>query len=95
MGKHKVETTLKGVFTTIDVYLEGIEIPLSEINQNEYYKLYSAFVIDNPLDIHVMLKGWTGMEWSLAIVVDDKEVYKNNGVFDKKGYVTFTAQINL
>ncbi len=28
MAKHKTEVSLHGEFTTIDVFLEGIEIPL-------------------------------------------------------------------
>jgi hypothetical protein len=95
MAKHKTEVTLKGEFTTIDVFLEGIEIPLREINDNEYYKLYSEFEIQNPLDIQVRLKGWIGMKWGFSIILDDKEVYSNKGTFDYKGFVTFTVQKNI
>lgn len=91
MAKHKTEVNLQGEFTTIDVYLEGIEIPLREINDNDYYKLYSEFEIINPLNINVRLKGWTGMKWKITIKVDETNVYSKNGVFDNKGFVAFTA----
>lgn len=91
MTTHKTEVSLQGEFTTIDVFLEGIEIPLREINDNDYYKLYNEFVIVNPLDISVRLKGWMGMKWNFSINIDDANIYSNNGVFDKKGFVTFTA----
>ncbi|MBK7389089.1 MAG: hypothetical protein IPI23_08465 [Bacteroidetes bacterium] len=91
MSKHKTEVSLQGGFTTIDVFLEGIEIPLKEINDNDYYKLYSEFEISNPLNISVRLKGWTGMKWKITIKIDDINVYSKNGVFDNKGFVTFTA----
>ncbi len=95
MAKHKTEVILKGEFTTIDVFLEGFEIPLREISDNEYYKLYNEFEIQNPLDINVRLKGWIGMKWKLIVKVDDNEIYANNGIFDYKGFVTFTNQINI
>lgn len=91
MAKHKIEVILKGEFTTIDVFLEGIEIPLREINDNDYYKLYSEFEIDNPLDINFRLKGWTGMSWSILIKVDNTTVFSKKGVFDRKGFVTFST----
>lgn len=50
MAKHKTEIKLVGEFTTIDVYLEGIEIPLREINDGEHYKLYSEFEISGLLN---------------------------------------------
>ncbi len=90
MDKHKIEVRLQGEFTTIDVFLEGIEIPLREVNDNDYSKLYTEFEIQNPLDINVRLKGWIGMKWALSIKIDDKEVYSKNGVFDFKGFVSFT-----
>ena len=95
MAKHKTEVKLVGEFTTIDVYLEGTEIPLREINDGEYYKLYNEFVIDGQLDIHVRLKGWIDMKWKISIKVDDKEVFKKNGTFDWKGFVTFTDKVNI
>jgi len=91
MSKHKTEVSLQGEFTTIDVFLEGIEIPLREINDNDFYKLYNEFEIVNPLNISARLKGWTGMKWKITIKVDDKVVYSKNGIFDNKGFVTFTA----
>lgn len=91
MAKHKTEISLKGEFTTIDIFLEGVEIPLREINDNDYYKIFSEFEIENPLDINVRLKGWTGMKWEISIKVDGTIAYTRNGVFDKKGFVTFTA----
>lgn len=95
MSSYKTEIMLKGEFTTIDVFLEGIEIPLTEINDNEYYRLYSAFKIENPLDIHVRLKGWTGMSWSFKVKIETDEVFSKNGVFDHKGFVTFTESISI
>jgi hypothetical protein len=91
MAKHKTEVSLQGEFTTIDVFLEGIEIPVREINDNDYYKLYNEFEIVNPLNINVRLKGWTGMKWKFSVKVDGANAYSNNGVFDEKGFVTFTA----
>ncbi len=91
MAKHKTEVSLQGEFTTIDVFLEGIEIPLREINDNDYYKLYNEFEIVNSLNINVRLKGWSGMKWKITIKVDDTTAYTKNGVFDNKGFVTFTA----
>jgi hypothetical protein len=91
MAKHKTEVSLQGEFTTIDVFLEGIEIPLREINDNDYYKLYNEFEINNPLNINVRLKGWTGMKWKIIVKVDDTNVYSKKGDFDEKGFVTFTA----
>lgn len=95
MSKHKLEVKLSGEFTTIDVYLEGTEIPLREINNGEYYKLYTEFEIKDPLDVHVRLKGWSDMKWKISIKVDDTEVLENNGVFDWKAFVTFTKQVNI
>ena len=91
MATYKTEVSLQGEFTTIDVFLEGIEIPLREINDNDYYKLYNEFVIVNPLDISVRLKGWMGMKWKFSINIDDANIFSNNGVFDEKGFITFTA----
>ena len=95
MTKHKTELILKGEFTTIDVFLEGIEIPLREINDNDYYKLFNEFEVQNPLDIHVRLKGWIGMKWEFSVKVDSKEVYSDKGQFDHKGFITFTKHINI
>ncbi|MGV8830023.1 MAG: hypothetical protein ACWA6U_17075 [Breznakibacter sp.] len=95
MAKHKTEVILKGEFTTIDVFLEGLEIPLREINDNEYYKLYNEFEIQNPLDINVRLKGWIGMKWKFIVKVDDKEIYSNNGIFGNKGFVNFSKPVNI
>jgi hypothetical protein len=90
MAKHKLELSLKGEFTGIDVSLEGIQIVPREINDNDYYKQFSEFEIQNPLDIHVRLDGFIGMKWTLSIKVDDTEVYSKKGEFDFKGFVTFT-----
>jgi|KBSSwiStaDraftv2_1062776.scaffolds.fasta_scaffold61514_2 hypothetical protein len=95
LSSYKVEVFLKGEFTTIDVYLEGKEIPLREVDDNEYYKLYTSFDIINPLDIHVRLKGWFGMDWNFEVRVNNKQVYSNDGVFDVKGFVTFTEHVNI
>jgi hypothetical protein len=95
MARHKIEVNLLGEFTTIDVFLEGIEIPLKEINDNTYYKVYTEFDILDPLDINVRLKGWIGMKWNLSVKVDDKEFYSKEGVFDYKGFVTFTDTKNI
>lgn len=95
LASYKVEVFLKGEFTTIDVLLEGKEIPLREVDDNEYYKLYTSFDIINPLDIHVRLKGWFGMDWSFSVKINDKEIYANEGVFDIKGFVTFTEHVNI
>jgi hypothetical protein len=95
MTKHKMELFLKGEFTGIDVALEGLQIVPREINNNDYYKLFSEFAIQNPLDIHARLDGWIGMKWSLSIKVDDKEVYSKKGTFDSKGFVTFTDTQNI
>jgi len=95
MAKYKVEVQLTGVFTTIDVFLEGIEIPLREVEPNKYVKIYSAFEIVNPLDIHVLIKGWIGMKWAFLVRVNDKQVFKKEGEFDKKGYATFTETVNI
>ena len=88
--KYKVEVFLNGEFTTIDVYLEGHEIGLREINDNEFYKLFNEFIIDEPLNIHVILKGWSGSKWSFLIKINDKDFFKNKGTFSSSGYVTFT-----
>jgi hypothetical protein len=45
----------------------------------------------NPLNINVRLKGWVGMKWKITIKIDDTTAYTKNGVFDNKGFVTFTA----
>jgi hypothetical protein len=91
MAKHKTEVSLQGEFTTIDVFLEGNEIPLREINDNDYYKLYNEFEITNPMNINARLKGWKGMKWKLSITIDDIAAYSKSGVFDHKGFVNFTA----
>lgn len=91
MSTHKIEVILQGEFTTIDVFIEGSEIPLREINDNEYYKLYNGFEIINPLDVSVRLKGWAGMEWNFSIKIDGSDTYSNKGIFDNKGFVTFNA----
>ncbi len=91
----KVEVFLTGEFTTIDVYIEGREIPLREINDTEYYKLYTSFDIINPLDVHVRLKGWFIMDWSFAVKVNDQEVLSEEGQFGIKGFVTFTNQVTI
>jgi hypothetical protein len=93
MAKHKLELFLSGEFTGIDICLEGTQIVPREINDNEYYKLYTEFVIENPLDIHVRLDGFFSMKWALSIKVDDAEVYTKKGEFDKKGFVTFTETV--
>ncbi len=90
LNKNKVEVFLKGEFTTIDVYLEGREIGLREVNDNEYYKLFNEFVIEGPLNIHVRLKGWSGSKWSFLVKVNDKEFFKTNGTLSSSGFVTFT-----
>lgn len=95
MAKHKVEVKLNGEFTTIDVFLEGIEISLREINDGEHYKLFSEFEITDLLDVHVRLKGWIDMKWSIEIKVDNKKVFNRNGEFDWKGFITFTEQVNM
>jgi len=95
MENYKTEVILTGEFTTIDVFLEGTEVPLSETESNTYYKEYPAFAIEGLLDLNVRLKGWTGMSWSLKIKIRDKEVYSRSGVFDIKGFVTFTASIQV
>ena len=95
MAKHKVELILKGEFTGIDIALEGIQIVPREINDNDYYKLFSEFEIQNPLNIHARLDGWIGMKWLLSIKVNDKEVYSRKGTFDSKGFVTFTETKNI
>jgi hypothetical protein len=95
MAKHKIELFLKGEFTGIDVSLEGTQIVPREINDNDYFKLFSEFEIQNPLDIHVRLDGFIGMKWSLSIKVDDTEVYSKKGEFDFKGFVTFTETKNI
>ena len=95
MSKRKVEVFLKGEFTTIDVFLEGMEIPLREINNNEYYKLYTEFDIVDELDIHVRLKGWVNMQWSFKVKVDDVEKLLKSGTFDFKGFVTFTEHVKV
>lgn len=95
MAKHKLEVTLKGEFTTVDVTLEGIEIPLREIKDNVYHRLYSHFEILNPLDIFVKLKGWTGQDWSILIKVDDQEKFKEKGTFDSKGFAKISEQVQI
>jgi len=90
MAKHKTEVSLQGEFTTIDVFLEGIEIPLREINDNDYYKLYNEFEITDPLNINVRLKGWIGMKWKITIKIDDAIVHTKNGIFDSKGFVSYS-----
>ena len=95
MAKHKTEVKLTGEFTTIDVYLEGIEIPLREVNDGEHYKLYSEFEINGPLDVHVRLKGWIDMKWEISIKVDNKEVFKKKDTFDWRGFTTFTQPVNI
>jgi hypothetical protein len=90
MAKHKIELLLKGEFTGIDISLEGIQIDPREINDHDYYKLFSEFEIRNPLDIHARFDGFIGMKWSVLIKVDDKVIYTREGVFDYKGFVTFT-----
>lgn len=91
MAKHKLELFLKGEFTGIDISLEGIQIVPREINDNDYYKLFSEFEIQSLLDIHVRLDGFIGMKWSISIKVDNGEVYTKEGEFDSKGFVTFTS----
>jgi hypothetical protein len=91
--KVDVEVILKGVFTTIDVYLEGKEVPLREIDTNIFQRIFKNFEITNCLDIHVLLKGWTGMEWSLIIKVDNLTKLEKTGEFDKKGYVSFSESL--
>jgi hypothetical protein len=91
MSQHKVEISLQGEFTTIDVFLEGKEIPLKEINDNDYYKVYTAFEIFDPLDISVRLKGFMNMKWKITIKVNDSTLFTKSGVFDSKGFVTFKA----
>ncbi len=92
ISKNKVEVFLKGEFTTIDVYLEGKEIGLREINDNEYYKLYNEFYIDGQLDIHVRLKGWNTSKWSFTVKLNDKELFAKSDKFDSSGFVTFTVK---
>ena len=93
MANYKVEIFLKGEFKEVDVFLEGTEIPLREINDNDYYKLYNQFDIQNPLDINVRLKGWYDMFWEFSVKVNDVEKYHKNGVFDNKGFVGFTDSV--
>lgn len=95
MAKHKTEIFLEGEFTTIDVILEGIEISLREVNDNEYYRVFNEFEIENPLDLSYRLKGWTGMDWSIMLKVDETNVYSKKGVFDHKGFVTFSKAITI
>jgi hypothetical protein len=95
MAKKKVEVILKGEFTTIDIFLEGIEIPLNEINNNDFYKLYNLFEIEDPLDIHVRLKGWIDMNWEIIIKINNATVFSKHGTFDYRGFITFTETIKL
>lgn len=93
MELHKVEVFLNGEFTTVDVYLEGREIPLQEINNNQYYKLYTKLPVYGSLDVHVRLKGWISMDWELKIKVDDVERLHERGTFGQWGFATFTRNI--
>lgn len=95
MANHKLEVFLKGEFTGIDIALEGKQIVPREINDNDYYKLFTEFEILNPLNIHVRLDGWFSMKWKFIIKVDNVEVFSNKGEFDEKGFVTFTKERNI
>jgi hypothetical protein len=95
MPHYKTEVTVKGELTTVDVILEGTEIPLREINENEYYRSYSEFEVVEPLDVSVRLKGWTGMKWSVEIKLNDNVVLSKKGEFDVKGFVTFSEPCNV
>ena len=95
MAKFKTEIILKGEFTTVDVSLEGNEIPLREIADNEFRKLFTEFSISGPLDIHVRLKGWIDMKWEFSILINDSIAFSNGGLFDARGFVTFTEHINV
>jgi len=95
MAKHKLEVILNGEFTGIDIAIEGKQIVPREINDNDYYKLFPEFVIQNPLNIHVRLDSWFSMKWKLIIKVDDIELFSKKGEIDNKGYVTFTEEINI
>lgn len=95
MTKHKLEVTLKGKFTTVDVKLEGKEIPLRESKDNIFHGSYSDFEIENPLDISVLLKGWTSQDWSIVIKVDDQEKFKEEGTFGSNGTVDFTRSVKI
>lgn len=95
MANHKLEVFLKGEFTGIDIALEGKQIVPREINDNDYYKLFTEFAIQNPLNIHVRLDGWFSMKWKLIIKVDDVEVFSKKGEFNDKGFVTFTNEKNI
>jgi len=91
----KVEVKLVGEFTTVDVFLEGDEIPLKEINDNEYHKVYTNFQIEGSLDVLVRLKGFYSMDWDIKIFVNDNEIFHRSGVFDDKEFVTLKAEIDL
>ncbi len=95
MSKHKLEVTLKGEFTTVDVELEGKEIPLRESGDNIFSWTDSNFEIENPLNISVRLKGWTSQDWSIVIKVDDQEKFKKEGTFDSSGFVNFPAEVQI
>jgi len=95
MAKKKLEINLKGELTGIDIVLEGIRIIPREINDNDYYKIYNQFEIQNPLDIHIRLDGWIDMKWEFVIKIDNKKVYSKKGKFTHKGFVTFNDKINI
>ncbi len=94
MASHNLEVTLKGQFSYIDVFLEGQEIPLREIDNDVYYRQYSNFDISNPLDINVRLCGFPPSNWDLSINVDNKNVFHKNKPFAKK-WVDFTESIMI
>jgi hypothetical protein len=91
----RIEVKLVGEFTTVDVFLEGNEIPLKEVKDNEFYKVYTNFQIDGPLDVLVRLKGFYSMDWDIKILANGNEVFHRSGVFDDKEFVTFKAEIDL
>ena len=95
MRQIKTEVILEGEFTTIDVSLEGKEISLREVEDNQFRKLFNGLEIEEDLDIHVRLKGFITMEWSIKVIIEDKEAFLKKGTFDSKGFITFTESIGI
>ena len=94
MATHKLDVTLKGQFSYIDVFIEGYEIPLREIDNDVYYRSYTNYEIDQTLDLNVKICGYPGTNWDLKINVDDKEIFADNKPFIKK-WAVFTKSIDL
>jgi hypothetical protein len=95
MKQGKLEVTLEGSFTTIEVFVEGQRIKLFEKKEHVYTRTYEKFEVNDTLDIVCNLYGWRGRDWKLEVKFEGTSFFADSGTFDKSGFVKIKKSIQL